>query len=56
VFPQVGEGWGRGGRGGLEREREREVLAVLGSTKAEDGWGRELPLTVWRQFPAPTGG
>jgi hypothetical protein len=43
-----------GGGGGLEREKE--VLAVLGSTTAEEGRRLELLPTVLRQFPAPSCG
>ena len=44
--------WGRGAR-----KREREVLAIqVLNCRQKGGWGRELPTSVWRQFPAPSCG
>ncbi len=42
--------WG----GGLE-EREIEVLAIqMLNSRQKGGWGRVLPTSVWRPFPAPS--
>jgi hypothetical protein len=45
--------------GGLERERggerEREVLAIqVLNGRQKEGWGRELPTSVWRHFLTPS--